>query len=167
MNVSVDRLHNTPGAHYESAATRMYAGGRTETIRSCSIESIEFAKAMLNPQIAPKEKLTKLQNAINGHKDYTVQVRTTTRAVCDPTLNARRDKNYHFLYRPLTFSKKFLVLIGAVQYQQQLSKGDRRPWARSQKRYQFKLSFSVFKTLPSSWFIMTIINSIARRVIMI
>lgn len=73
MQLAFYRLHNTPGAHYESAATRMYAGGRTETIRSCSIESIEFAKAMLNPQIAPKEKLTKLQNAINGHKDYTVQ----------------------------------------------------------------------------------------------
>lgn len=52
----------------------MYVGGRTETIRSCSIESIEFAKTMLNQNSSPKEKLATLQNAIKGHKDYTVQV---------------------------------------------------------------------------------------------
>lgn len=68
------RLHKTPGAHYESAATRMYIGGRTETIRSCSIESVDFAKAMLNAQSSNKERLVALQKAIKGHKDYTVQV---------------------------------------------------------------------------------------------
>lgn len=70
------RLHQTPGAHYESAATRMYVGGRTETIRSCSIESIEFAKTMLNAQSSAKEKVQAMKNAINAHKNYTVQVTT-------------------------------------------------------------------------------------------
>ena len=69
------RLHKTPGAHYESAATRMYIGGRTETIRSCSIESIEFAKTMLNSKSSPKEKVSALKDAINSHKNYTVQVK--------------------------------------------------------------------------------------------
>lgn len=68
------RLHKTPGAHYESAATRMYIRGRTETIRSCSIESIEFAKSMLNSQSSPKERVAALKGAINAHKKYTVQV---------------------------------------------------------------------------------------------
>ncbi|XP_047515604.1 carnitine O-acetyltransferase-like isoform X1 [Pieris napi] len=72
MQYAFYRLHKTPGAHYESAATRMYAGGRTETIRSCSIESIEFAKTMLNPQATPKDKLNALKNAVNAHKNYTV-----------------------------------------------------------------------------------------------
>lgn len=52
----------------------MYVGGRTETIRSCSIESIEFAKTMLNAQNSPKEKVQAMKNAINAHKNYTVQV---------------------------------------------------------------------------------------------
>ncbi|XP_059048863.1 carnitine O-acetyltransferase-like [Achroia grisella] len=73
MQYAFYRLHKTPGAHYESAATRMYIGGRTETIRSCSIESIEFAKTMLDAQSSPKQKLAALQKAIQGHKDYTVQ----------------------------------------------------------------------------------------------
>lgn len=76
MNIllSISRLHKTPAAHYESAATRMYIGGRTETIRSCSIESVEFAKTMLDSKSSPKEKLIAMQNAIKAHKDYTVQV---------------------------------------------------------------------------------------------
>ncbi|XP_052756862.1 carnitine O-acetyltransferase-like isoform X2 [Galleria mellonella] len=73
MQYAFYRLHKTPGAHYESAATRMYIGGRTETIRSCSIESVEFAKTMLDSQSTPKQKFAALQKAIQGHKDYTVQ----------------------------------------------------------------------------------------------
>lgn len=52
----------------------MYTGGRTETIRSCSMESIEFAKTMLDSNVPPKEKLVAMKKAINAHKDYTVQV---------------------------------------------------------------------------------------------
>ncbi|XP_060802455.1 carnitine O-acetyltransferase isoform X2 [Amyelois transitella] len=73
MQYAFYRLYKTPGAHYESAATRMYIGGRTETIRSCSIESVDFAKTMLNSQSTPKEKVAALQRAIKAHKDYTVQ----------------------------------------------------------------------------------------------
>ncbi|VVC92928.1 unnamed protein product, partial [Leptidea sinapis] len=70
---NLDKLHQTPGAHYESAATRMFAGGRTETIRSCSPESIEFAKAMLDTKADPKLKMQTMSKAISAHKDYTVQ----------------------------------------------------------------------------------------------
>ncbi|KAG7311587.1 hypothetical protein JYU34_002635 [Plutella xylostella] len=72
MQYAFYRLHKTPGAHYESAATRMFAGGRTETIRSCSVESVEFARAMLGPA-PPKEKVVAMQRAVNAHKNYTVQ----------------------------------------------------------------------------------------------
>ncbi|KAJ2953579.1 hypothetical protein O0L34_g1184 [Tuta absoluta] len=73
MQFAFYRLHKEPGAHYESAATRMYVGGRTETIRSCSIESIDFARKMLDSNCPPKEKLAAMQRAIQAHKDYTVQ----------------------------------------------------------------------------------------------
>ncbi|XP_068621094.1 carnitine O-acetyltransferase-like isoform X2 [Battus philenor] len=73
MQYAFYRVHQTPGAHYESAATRMYAGGRTETIRSCSLESVEFAKTMLDARNSPKLKLESMHKAIKAHKDYTVQ----------------------------------------------------------------------------------------------
>lgn len=68
-------MHKTPGAHYESAATRMYLHGRTETIRSCSKESIEFAKTMLDARSGIEQKINKLRAAVQGHKDYSVQVK--------------------------------------------------------------------------------------------
>jgi len=63
------RLHKVPGAHYESAALRLYKHGRTETIRSCSNESIAFAKAMLEPT-SDQERAKKLTAAVNAHKKY-------------------------------------------------------------------------------------------------
>ena len=63
------KLYKQPGAHYESAQTRIYVHGRTETIRSCSKESIAFAKAMTE-STNDHEKLLKLREAINSHKNY-------------------------------------------------------------------------------------------------
>lgn len=63
------RLHHTPGAHYESAGTRLYVHGRTECIRSCSNESVAFAKAMVESK-NDQEKLQKLKDAIESHKKY-------------------------------------------------------------------------------------------------
>lgn len=67
------RLHNVPGAHYESASTRRFLHGRTETIRSCSIESIRFAQTMLSTSAGKNEKISALINAIESHKQYAVE----------------------------------------------------------------------------------------------
>lgn len=66
-------MHKTPGAHYESAATRKYIHGRTETIRSCSIESVNFAKIMLDASKSDSDRLEAMKSAINSHKKYTVE----------------------------------------------------------------------------------------------
>lgn len=66
------RLHFTPGAHYESAGTRLYVHGRTDVIRSCSKESIAFSKAMIESK-NEHEKLQKLKDAIDSHKKYANQ----------------------------------------------------------------------------------------------
>lgn len=63
------RLHHVPGAHYESAGTRLYVHGRTECIRSCSKESVAFAKAMVESK-NDQEKLEKMKKAIDAHKRY-------------------------------------------------------------------------------------------------
>lgn len=39
------RQHGEPCATYESASTRMFKLGRTETVRSCSVDTVAFTKA--------------------------------------------------------------------------------------------------------------------------
>lgn len=64
-------MHKVPGAGYESAHLRIYANGRTETIRSCSTESIAFAKAMLDDNVSDEVRVDLMRKAINGHRAYT------------------------------------------------------------------------------------------------
>jgi hypothetical protein len=45
----VHGLTNGPVATYESAHSRLFFHGRTETIRSTSTESLAFVSAMLDP----------------------------------------------------------------------------------------------------------------------
>lgn len=39
-----------PAPTYETATTRQFYNGRTETMRSCTEEAVEFAHSMLNPK---------------------------------------------------------------------------------------------------------------------
>jgi len=55
---------------YESAHTRQFAHGRTETVRSASSEALEFVKAMKDRLRPAKEKLQLLRKAIEGHVAY-------------------------------------------------------------------------------------------------
>ena len=44
-------LHgNRPAPVYETATTRLFYHGRTETLRACTTESVEFCRAMADPQ---------------------------------------------------------------------------------------------------------------------
>lgn len=53
----------------------MFIHGRTETIRTCSNESVAFAKAMLST-VSDQEKVQKLRTAVEAHKKYTVMAMT-------------------------------------------------------------------------------------------
>ena len=63
-----------PAASYESASIRMFQLGRTDTIRSCSIESLEFTKAMLDDNTTNTTKAEFLRKAVQSHKNYTNDV---------------------------------------------------------------------------------------------
>ena len=52
---------------YESAATRKFQLGRTETCRSVSEESVAFCNAMAHPLVSPDECRSKLLAAIQAH----------------------------------------------------------------------------------------------------
>lgn len=52
---------------YEASMTRLYLNGRTETVRSCTEESCNFVKAMLDPNCNAEDRIKCLQIAANKH----------------------------------------------------------------------------------------------------
>jgi len=55
---------------YESAATRRFQQGRTETCRSVSIESVEWCNAMSDPSISTDKCQEMFKKAIDSHVRY-------------------------------------------------------------------------------------------------
>lgn len=55
---------------YESAATRRFQQGRTETCRTVSDESVAFTAAMADANATPEECQEKLRAALNAHVKY-------------------------------------------------------------------------------------------------
>ncbi|KAL4218901.1 hypothetical protein ACF0H5_021489 [Mactra antiquata] len=64
------RYHKRPCGSYESGSIRMFQRGRTDTIRSCSIESLAFTQAMLDSNVSKQKKAELLRRAIDSHKKY-------------------------------------------------------------------------------------------------
>lgn len=54
----------------------MFIHGRTETIRSCSVESVAFAKAMCDASVSDDDRIKLLRAAVDGHKNYTTMAMT-------------------------------------------------------------------------------------------
>lgn len=53
---------------YEASTLRLYREGRTETVRSCTIESSAWVKAMDDPNVTNDEKIRLLKEACNKHQ---------------------------------------------------------------------------------------------------
>lgn len=70
IQLSFYKLHQSPGATYESAATRVFKEGRTEVIRSCSMESMDFVKVMTKNDASIEAKRNALRNAMLAHNQY-------------------------------------------------------------------------------------------------
>jgi carnitine O-acetyltransferase len=56
---------------YESASTRKFQEGRTETIRSVSDESVAFCKAQADPSVPREEVVRLFRTALAAHSKYT------------------------------------------------------------------------------------------------
>ncbi|KAJ3221036.1 Carnitine O-acetyltransferase mitochondrial [Clydaea vesicula] len=67
LQVAWLRLHKEPTAVYETSSTRAFLHGRTETGRSLSNESLEFAKSFGNDDILYDEQRKLFRNAIQKH----------------------------------------------------------------------------------------------------
>ena len=65
------RLYQCCVLTYESASTRVFRHGRTETIRSCSKLSKKFVVAALDESVSKKDKITYLRQATIHHSALT------------------------------------------------------------------------------------------------
>ncbi|KAJ1970809.1 Carnitine O-acetyltransferase mitochondrial, partial [Dimargaris verticillata] len=70
LQLAYYRLHGAPCPTYETASTRAFLHGRTDTVRSCSSESLAFTQTFANPQATAAAKLEALDLAIASHRDY-------------------------------------------------------------------------------------------------
>ncbi|KAI8820719.1 acyltransferase ChoActase/COT/CPT [Fimicolochytrium jonesii] len=64
------RIHKEFAAVYETASTRQFKHGRTETCRSLSTDSKAFVEAFDKAGLSPQEKYTLLQKACTAHVAY-------------------------------------------------------------------------------------------------
>ncbi|XP_058861197.1 carnitine O-acetyltransferase-like isoform X1 [Acipenser ruthenus] len=71
LQLAYYRIYSLCCSTYESASLRMFRLGRTDTIRSCSQESLLFVQAMDNAAKQNQEKVDLLQKAIRAHRSYT------------------------------------------------------------------------------------------------
>ncbi|KAH9507364.1 hypothetical protein Btru_057910 [Bulinus truncatus] len=65
------RIYKQPCATYETGSLRRFQLGRTDTIRSCSVASVAFTKAMDDPSVPATNKIDLLRKAVASHRKYT------------------------------------------------------------------------------------------------
>ncbi|XP_069050893.1 peroxisomal carnitine O-octanoyltransferase [Lepisosteus oculatus] len=67
LQLAYYRLHRKPGSCYETATTRRFYHGRTETMRPGTLEALEWCKAMLDPSVNTETKRKCLLIAVAKH----------------------------------------------------------------------------------------------------
>ncbi|GFS05585.1 carnitine O-octanoyltransferase [Elysia marginata] len=71
MQLAYYRLYNRMAPTYETAPIRQFYHGRTETMRTCTMEALAWCKAMDDPAVESSKKMDLLTKAINKHnKDF-------------------------------------------------------------------------------------------------
>uniref|UniRef100_A0A8C7BFX4 Carnitine O-acetyltransferase n=1 Tax=Neovison vison TaxID=452646 RepID=A0A8C7BFX4_NEOVI len=73
LQLAYYRIYKQACATYESASLRMFHLGRTDTIRSASVDSLAFVKAMDDPSVSEHQKVELLRKAVQAHRAYTDQ----------------------------------------------------------------------------------------------
>lgn len=73
LQLSYYRLYKTSCPTYESASTRPFLHGRTETIRVCSEHSVAFTKNFDREDVSTEQKRELLIQAIQNHTKLTVE----------------------------------------------------------------------------------------------
>lgn len=71
LQLAYFRMYGSACATYESASLRMFRLGRTDTIRSASVSSLEFVQGMEDAGKPKLEKVDLLRKAVQAHRAYT------------------------------------------------------------------------------------------------
>jgi carnitine O-acetyltransferase len=71
IQLAYHKMYGKNRPTYESAATRKYQQGRTETTRTVSDESVAFCDAMADPHVAREECEKLFRAAVQAHVKYT------------------------------------------------------------------------------------------------
>ena len=72
LQLAYYRHHGKWTATYETGSTRQFSLGRTETVRTCSTDAVNFVKTMSDKEKSAKEKYAALVTACKAHSAYTV-----------------------------------------------------------------------------------------------
>ncbi|NWS60128.1 OCTC octanoyltransferase, partial [Chunga burmeisteri] len=67
LQLAYYKCHGRPGCCYETAMTRRFYHGRTETIRPCTMEAVEWCKSMLDPSESSYQQLQLMHKAFAKH----------------------------------------------------------------------------------------------------
>ncbi|XP_007447530.1 PREDICTED: peroxisomal carnitine O-octanoyltransferase [Lipotes vexillifer] len=67
LQLAYYRLHGRPGCCYETAMTRYFYHGRTETMRSCTVEAVRWCQSMQDPSTSLFEQQHKMLEAFAKH----------------------------------------------------------------------------------------------------
>ena len=70
IQLAYHKMYGKNRPTYESAATRKFQQGRTETCRTVSDESVVFCDAMADPEVPPEKCAELFRAALKGHVAY-------------------------------------------------------------------------------------------------
>lgn len=70
IQLAYHKMYGISRPTYESAATRRFQQGRTETCRSVSTESVAFVNAMADPDVPPEACVKAFRAAVDAHVQY-------------------------------------------------------------------------------------------------
>ncbi|KAF9314767.1 hypothetical protein BG003_003839 [Podila horticola] len=100
-------------ATYETASTRQFRNGRTETTRTLSTDSLAFCKAMEDKSVSAQEKVKLMRKAIAAHSQY--QKDAANGKGCDRHLMGLRlclqPGESHGLFQEPVFAKSAAFLL--------------------------------------------------------
>ncbi|CAG8472765.1 6372_t:CDS:10, partial [Dentiscutata heterogama] len=72
LQLAYYQLHGRVVPTYETGATRKFLRGRTETVRTLSVESKAFVEGMLDKSLSVQQKYDRLQAATKAHTNYSI-----------------------------------------------------------------------------------------------
>ncbi|KAI1384874.1 acyltransferase ChoActase/COT/CPT [Hypoxylon trugodes] len=70
IQLAYHKMYGKNRPTYESAATRRFQQGRTETCRSVSDESVAFCNAMADPEVSASDRIELFRKAVAAHIEY-------------------------------------------------------------------------------------------------